>query len=212
MLKVGKLKAEWDKRDLTDWLARALVDSANNPGIETIALLNRNNNKGGAYGMFYELTHNNAYFDVKWNIQRELGDVVKLGDSWYEFSAPGNIMFGFYGTAAGFSPEELYKGAGVAQLIDELLYKAGLSKHPEYHTEPGPLHAPFYGDTTDDHYAIQIGIELYSQYNKSGSLTASDLADTLSIYPNKNNLAIRSAPTDYQPTEESLPTDAFYNQ
>lgn len=204
-----------DKRDLTDWLARALVDSANNPNIKIIAKLNSRKNAGASLAAaerFFSMVHNDAYFDVKWNIRQEVGRAVKIGNNWLEFSTPGNIMFGFYGSAAGFSPRSLYAGGGVAQHIDYTQHQLGISEHPEESADLGPSGYPYYGDSEDDHYAIQFGIDLYKQYQKTGELTASDLTAALDRLPYKSKLNLLGAPSNCNPTKQNFPTNYFYNE
>ena len=201
-----------DQRDLTNWMARVLVDSAKNPMIKQIAESNKNGRPIRAMKDFVGVVKNNAYFDVKWNVQAEVGETIKLGNGWYEFSATGNILYGFYGSAAGFSPDMLYRGAGDAQVWDQVLYMLGKSEHPEYHTDPGPVLPPFYGDTVDDHYAVAIGINLFEQYQQSGSLTTSEFTATIDSNPNKHKMSPRNAPSDCQPASGNYPTDFFYNK
>ena len=208
-------KGTKDRRDLTDWMARALVDSAKNPGIKHIARLNKEKSLLSAVqanGEFTALVKNDAYFDVKWNVLDSVGHTIKLGNNWYEFSASGNIMYGFYGSAANFSPTALYQGAGAAQRFDDFLFSWGLSKHPEYHTNLGQLENPFYVDTEDDHYGVQVGIELYEQYQNTGTLTASDLAHALDTNPYKTKMNPQLSPSKCKPATSDYPTDAFYNK
>ncbi len=46
----------------------------------------------------------------------------RIGEWWYYYDIWGNIMFGYLGTAAGFSESELLEGAGLEQIGSDLRY------------------------------------------------------------------------------------------
>ena len=52
-----------------------------------------------AYEMFIKLVGNGAPLDVKDKIRMRLGDTIQFANFWFEWSTPGNILYGFYGSA-----------------------------------------------------------------------------------------------------------------
>ncbi len=129
--------------------------------------------KGLASLLFIELVKSGAPWDIKIEMEKQLGRELVIGGEWFEYSTPGNIAYGFLGAALGFSKAEIYGGAGVAQAGD---YATGCSgKSP---CEIGPLYSPPMsrsgsprgpyspaifplGDTVDDAFAVRLGFELY---------------------------------------------------
>ncbi|MDT8306750.1 MAG: polymorphic toxin type 44 domain-containing protein [Anaerolineae bacterium] len=133
---------------------------------------------------FNELVKDGAPLDVKDKILRELGTTIQLGGVWFEYSTPGNILFGYYGSAWGFAPVELHAGAGFAQLQDYCRSRE---------TPLGPVSLLF--DTADDYYAIEFGIELYYEgYATDRIVTISEFTSLLISYENLSKMALRSAP------------------
>ena len=62
----------------------------------------------------------------------------------------GNIHYGYVGTSLGFPPKILFMAGGyAAKGLKTEIFKG-----------------PYYGDTSDDHCAIQFGIDLYNSKNK----------------------------------------------
>jgi hypothetical protein len=133
-------------------------------------------------------------------IKNELGETVKFGSQWYEFSTPGNILYGFYGLAAGFAKQELHVGAGVAQWQD----------HVNKGSEIGDWSTLL--DTSDDYYAIEFGFFLYENYYANdGELTESEFLEALSLFGDADKMAIKPTPEDpYIPAEDEYETDDFY--
>lgn len=144
------------------------------------------------------LVSNGKKYDVKLGIKSDLGDKIKLGNNWYESSTAGNILYGFYGLAAGFSKDELHEGAGIAQLKD--LFVKG--------TLPGGPGTSF--DTEDDYYAIEFGFFLYENYYDDGVLTESEFLDALAKYEYADKLALVTKPNDDRPTPYNHPTKQYY--
>ncbi len=198
-----------DMRDLTDWLPSAAVYMATDSEIKKINILNKFQSptcddwaewlaKAEAGRRFYNIVKDGARFDVKDKIYDDLGEVVKLGQQWYEYSITGNILYGFYGIAAGYDKDSLHAGAGFAQLADFLrwLWKA------EHEGEDEPVTIdPGYGlDTGDDYYAIEFGIWLYqNKYKHDGNLTTSEFASSFFSFAYTPFLAHRADPGDYKP-------------
>jgi hypothetical protein len=139
---------------------------------------------------FYNLVKDGAKFDVKDNILALLGDKVKINKNWYEYSTPGNILYGYYGAAAGFDLEILQRGAGFAQIMDVI---------------KDPLKAPrgqvkYKMDTEDDYYAVLFGNELYESTTlDDGVLGYQEFINAIESYDFADNLALVTDPGDYVP-------------
>ena len=114
-----------DKRDLTKWMVAACVDGANSVEMKMINSMNASINggdKAAAYVTFYHYVKDGGKYDVKDKMKANLKtSEISLGGKWFEYSTAGNILYGFYGLAAGFTAEELHEGAGVAQIMDHIL-------------------------------------------------------------------------------------------
>ena len=173
-----------DSRDLTPWIVEELNFLPTIPESQTFAT-SFETSPGAlspncmlcAYYYFYQLVADGAPLDVKDKILQEVGKVIKLGDSWFEYSTAGNILFGYYGAAWGFSSAELHSGAAVAQLQDFI-------RNPN--TPLGPRI-----DTTDDYYGIELGIILYNEgFAPDGTITSEEFVDILSTYEHANSLAV----------------------
>jgi hypothetical protein len=197
-----------DKRDLTKWIVAAAVDIAESREIRAIAQLNsmvltEPSAKSAAYASFYALVSDGAKYDVKDNILAELKDPIKIGDSWYEYSTPGNILFGFYGKAAGFDEEELRRGAGIAQQLDYM---------QDEERGIGPCGAPYYCDTEVDYYAVGFGMFLYDEYYKpNGKLTETDLLEAFDRYDDANKMDLKPSPRNFTPKYTEYSPSHFYN-
>jgi hypothetical protein len=201
-----------DKREVTDWLARALTDSASSDEIEFVASYlfgEGSKTEGGAFagwGMYFQLVRPWGKYDVKLKIADELGDVVKIGDKWYENSTPGNILFGYYSHAAGFSLLEIQKGAGEVQRFD--YWFQGCPDGPNCDTVLGTK-ATYY-DSPDDFSAIEFGYELYaSPAANDGTITADELTTALDNYVGPYPLDVRHAPANVLPGGP-YPASYFY--
>jgi len=193
-----------DRRDLTDWLPRAAVYMASDPAILEIKRLNltqRTDQTIIAAFRFYNLVRDGARFDVKDEMLDTVGPIIKLGDYWYEYTTAGNILYGFYGLAAGYNEEILHKGAGYAQATDLFRWLWAIAWcGDETQTFPdigGPAH---YYDTPEDDYAIDFGIWLYRRYYEpAGSFPLENLIEGLQIYEFSWGLHRVLDPGDYIP-------------
>jgi hypothetical protein len=137
-----------------------------------------------SYYILNQLVRDGAPLDVKDKIEEELGQTLRLGDYWFEFSIAGNILYGFYGSAWHISPAGLHLGAGVAQLQDYLRDRS---------TELGPPSTYF--DTPDDYYAIEFGIELYYRgYAPDGIVTVGEFTALLTTFAEFQQLSHRPEP------------------
>ncbi|HPP62406.1 MAG TPA: polymorphic toxin type 44 domain-containing protein, partial [Anaerolineales bacterium] len=192
-----------DARDLTQWTVAAAVDIAESVEMSIIAQQNSDGGPGGkiaAWLFFASMVGDGQKYDVKDKIELKLGQTIKLDDQWYEFSTPGNILYGFYGLAAGFTKQELHAGAGVAQWLDHINEGAKIG---DWSTLL---------DTSDDYYAIEFGFFLYEEYYANdGELTESEFLEALSLFEDADKLALTAPPVDpYIPAEEEYETDYFY--
>lgn len=194
-----------DKRDLTTWLVAAAVDIAESREMRTIWTLNTSfQGRVYTWPKFISLVGDGAKYDVKDNILEKVGRRTKIGDNWYEYSTSGNILYGFYGKAAGFTEYELRRGAGLAQKWDH-------DRDPD-ENEMGPCEKPYYCDTEDDYAAVGFGMHLYENYyEKTGKLTRDDLMDAFDTYKSSNKMALRDKPAGFQPLYRLYRVDQFYN-
>jgi hypothetical protein len=150
---------------------------------------------------FESVVADSKKYDVKDNMLESLGHTIKIGNNWYEYSTAGNILYGFYGKEAGWTDLELYAGAGIAQYED---WKRGEG-------DLGPRVPPFFGDTTDDHFAVRFGIYLYENYYAGDDvLTVADLLNALENYSYSDWMAVENAPQDFQPSYYEYPVNWFY--
>jgi RHS repeat-associated protein len=191
-----------DKRDLTTWVIAAAVDIAESSEMQMIHAEIILGWRELAWGEFYSLVKDGAKYDVKDKIELELGKTTKIGNNWYEFSTAGNILYGFYGKATGFTEFELRVGAGLAQLAD-------------YNEDPtrgkGPCSPPYYCDTEDDYAAVGFGMYLYDNYfKKDKTLTRADLLDAFEAYKFSDQMALRDQPKVFQPRYYEYRVDRFY--
>jgi len=179
-------------RDLTLWLVREANYDASLAEVQIIRLNNvvgssgppGVGNKALAGYMFIQLVQDSAPWDFKDQIRQNLrSESIRLGSQWFEYSTPGNILFGFNGAAAGFSLQELHVGAGVAQLRD-------------YVVEGGPLGGPeTLLDTADDFYAVEFGYRLYQEaYAPDKKVTVSEFNALLVQYEHRDQMALTEAP------------------
>jgi len=166
-----------------------------NPGRD--ALILGGLDKEDAYLSFAGLVGDGKKFDVKDNIETRLGKQAYLGNDWYEFSTTGNILYGFYGMAAGFSSLELHAGAGYAQLNDALHGRDGIG--------------PYGFDTEGDYYAIEFGIFLYNNYFGDGELTTEEFLAALEAFEHTDKMGHEPPPDDYEyvPAPEEYSPDEF---
>jgi len=201
-----------DKNDVTDWLARALTDTASSTEISFVSryLFGEGVKGAGSYfvgmAMYLQIVRPGGKFDVKLEILNMLGNNVKIGNKWYEYSVTGNILFGYYSNAAGFDLKSIQKGAGWAQRYD---YKAkGCPDGPACDAVLGTKDT--YSDSPDDFSAIQFGYELFdSDAAIDGVITADELTTALDNYVGPYPLNIVNGPRDFVPGGP-YPTDYFY--
>jgi hypothetical protein len=67
-------------------------------------------------------------------------------------------------------------------------------------------------DTPDDYAAVGFGIYLYDNYyKKDKKLTKADLLDAFDIYKDKDKMALRDQPKNFQPRYHDYPVNQFYH-
>ena len=130
-----------DHRDLTYWLYEEISENANGYYVQRIrSLLNSSDlvQKARAVFGWIFLVKDEAKWDSKHRIRSSFrgGESIRLtsseGPTWYEYTVPGNIHYGFVGRAAGFSDTMLHAGAGNAEITDPAHKKRGEACCPEY--------------------------------------------------------------------------------
>ena len=212
-----------DKRDLTNWLPSAAVYMATDPEIQEIRRLISSNDGTDnikALYKFKNVVQAGARFDVKLKIKDRLGRSIKFGENWYEYSTSGNILYGFYGSAAGFKAETLHTGAGYAQAKDVLDWVWGCSGFGVLFgsDDPGPFPGlggldVHYFDTPDDYHAVDFGIWLYKEYYvPTGNFTRDNFVDGLNRYEFAWGLNRNPDPGDYQPNTTGPYLPDYFDQ
>ena len=196
-----------DKRDLTIWFPQAANYMAKDESISTVRKYLSVGQQSSAPAVsavlivtgelkFYNVVKDGARFDVKDEIKRQLDTKsIKLGDNWYEYSTPGNILYGFYGAAAGNNRTVLHAGAGVAQTIDYAQSKLNIEG-----SDPDVPFGNYWLDTKDDYYAIELGYYMYQEYYMDdGELTHAEFLNALDTFKHLSELNMVPAPIDYKP-------------
>ncbi len=149
---------------LEDWLIQTMRENAMS---DVVAEIHANlyyigGNDLEAYRLWIAQVKKGAPWDYKTIIPDEWGRGVWLaGSGFWSFENVANIHFGYVGTAAGFTDIELLGGAGVFQIKDNVVDPMRRGDEPNWDAI-GSLATYF--DEPEDHAAIQIGIDLYSDY------------------------------------------------
>lgn len=84
----------------------------------------------------------------------------QAGTREYHFDTWSNIHFGFVGMESGFSPDTLLDGAGAAQALDDI-------RRGKTPTSDPSVSGLRQFDQLQDRTAIQIGIDLNTQYDSA---------------------------------------------
>ena len=156
------------REDLVGWLIREMKGNTQDERLKEIAGLNKLSEelRGGlglspvrlaakavAYGKWAILVGPG----MPWDYKKHIGDAVGYGNYYggksYYYDAWANINYGYAGRAAGFTHEELLKGAGMGQIASDLVtdqtVNYGMSSN---------------FDDPADQAAVRIGMALYDQY------------------------------------------------
>ena len=93
------------------------------------------------------------------------------------FDTWSNIHYGFVGRAAGFDGGTLKDGAGLAQWLNDHPDASDLVKAGKYAEFLGGGTGQY--DHPEDQQAIQIGVDLWEKYKKTGTLTEADVKEAV---------------------------------
>ncbi len=208
IIKPPKTSGHSDPRDLTQWLvaeANQLASLPEGRAIRSELLSNKGPGFSSlrvvlAFYRFYQLARDGASLDFKDKTKLTLGKTIQLSGIWFEWSTPGNMLYGFYGTAWGVPHDLLHLGASYAQVADHIRNPAESSL--------GPPATMF--DTLEDYVAIDFGITLYYQaYLPDQKVTQEEFAALLVNYAYLTLLAQEPAPLD-QMSNPDWPYEAGY--
>ena len=137
--------------------------------------------KTDALALFGYMVRQGGPWDPKPDIGEEYGFSQQIGDDWYYYDIWGNIMFGYLGTAAGFSESGLLEGAGLEQIGSSMGY-AITEWDSSYlpRREPGTSGLRAWDDPVDQ-VTTQIGINLWNAY--SLDVTPMDIIQAIEAEP-----------------------------
>ena len=167
----------WEDPPVVTYIQREMVNNARGPIVAAIRAWNEawfpgtnlNRGKTSAYGLFAYMVWPGHEWDPKDYIRSTLykGISQKIRDQWYFYDIWGNIMFGYLGSAAGFTDFELLNGAGLVQIPTDVyntLKNADLSCLPVPRPWYG-LYLPWAWDHPQDRVTSKIGIRLWRERN-----------------------------------------------
>ncbi len=169
---------KFQKADLTQWLVDELNADRKSWIIQFIKthteLAALNNNPADlvmAFSAFYDVVHTNGLWDFKEKIEVIVGDNIRLSSKWYFSDVPGDISYGYLGTAAGFNRYELHCGADFA---NKSIPCSG-------------------SDSGVDYNAIEAGIQLFNMSDDT-DVIESKLGTILDEYHKNLNLGVPYVP------------------
>jgi RHS repeat-associated protein len=145
------------------WLS--VLNEAMVPGMDPVPVQAKMN----AYAIFGWMVRPGGQWDPKDYIRKNYYAWTshKIADYWYYYDAWGNIMFGYLGTAAGFSEFELLNGAGLVQVPTDIINTITRRDlgclpiaRPWYNS-----HIPWAWDHPEDRVTSKIGIRLWKTFN-----------------------------------------------
>ena len=148
--------------DWPDWIP-VLREGRRIPGIEDVSA------KIGAYLLFGYMVQPGGQWDPKTYIAEKFDYYQQIADHCYYYDIWGNIMFGYLGSAAGFSESELLNGAGLVQIPTDVKY-AVEQNDPCRLPRPRPWYRVFHlwaWDHPDDRVTAKIGIRLWKAFSIS---------------------------------------------
>lgn len=162
--------------DITNWLVDTLNENASGPIVATL----KDANSGGVVEKYSALVgwqsmvEPGAPWDYKVDFAVNKVNNIIIGGQEFSAEAVANITFGYLGRASGFSANTLYKGAGGAQAISDLLSSGTI------HTEDFRT----FFDQPLDHNDIEFGIYLYDSLGGK-PLTLDYLKEAIGLYGDK---------------------------
>jgi len=194
-----------DYRDLTHWLYNELHEQVNSWYVQRLVALRSRSQPDRyvrAYAAWYLLVRNEAKWDFKHKIRDTLGRSILLGHEppvrWYEYSVPGNIFYGFIGSAATFTGIELHTGAGYAEITDQAHVddgEAGWCFLKCVYVNWDWLYTEF--DEPGDWQNVQFGIDMFKNYGRT--LTFDQFQNRLSTHGNSLTKGSQWKSNDVQP-------------
>ena len=121
----------------------------------------------GAYALWAWMVRQGGPWDPKGRIREQFHSVYQpLRDGYeYYYDVWGNVMYGYLGTALGFSETELFEGAGAEQIGSDIGYTImwrDLGRLPRQRIPEAGSLAAF--EHPQDRVGIEIGIELWREY------------------------------------------------
>jgi RHS repeat-associated protein len=185
-------------RDLTWWLFKELAANVNSNYVRRIKSLLSGSlvEKEKAIAGWIYLVKDHAKWDFKHKIRSEMGDAITFMDDyqgfrWYEYSVPGNIFYGYIGSAAGFPSFMLHGGASYAEIRDpaHIERDEACCPCPDIGSEfaqkcrsllcvyINPRWTPTFFDDPTDYNGVQLGIDLYKSH--PGNITLNQLVNGL---------------------------------
>jgi RHS repeat-associated protein len=115
----------------------------------------------GAWIGWMQMVRGGGVWDYKPDLaSRKLLSIIICG-RWCAFDVPANINFGYVGRSVGFTSRQLIMGAGVAQILDNVIKPILRGDKPQWEIV-GPRQ--LYFDERGDATAIMIGMELYDTH------------------------------------------------
>ncbi|MGB3904696.1 MAG: RHS repeat-associated core domain-containing protein, partial [Anaerolineae bacterium] len=169
----------WDPPPVVTWIRDEMVQNAQSDVLRSISDLNRRSKslRGQPAGRMKQAALLNFGWMVRqggpWDPKPYIAENIpyynyhRIAGDFYYYDVWGNIMFGYLGTAAGFSESELLEGAGLEQIGSDTWYAI-------YYRDPCRLPRPRHGwsralrlwtwDHPEDRVTARIGMRLWSLY------------------------------------------------
>ena len=170
----------WEVPPVAVWIRGEMVRISQGDSVKRILALNMlseslPHNEGGwaklgAFVTFGSYVRQRGPWDPKKYIEEHSDPELshQIGQYWYYYDVWGNIMFGYLGTAAGFSESELLSGAGLEQIGSNIGYcLVSLFDEDYVCTLPYPKYGRCFAllfwtwDDPEDQVTARIGIRLW---------------------------------------------------
>lgn len=155
----------------------------------------------GGYKRFNDLEASFKEWDIKRNIQRDLGDgIILCGETcdWYDYSTPGNIHFGYVAGRAGIDHEIAAVAGGLLEQWDLFVQEGKINL--------GYCNWTFKCDSPQDQAAVDFGYALAEKY--STGITPEDLKKELTV--DKTNQFQRPISRYFHPPFPAHPQQTSY--
>jgi|SaaInlV_200m_DNA_2_1039689.scaffolds.fasta_scaffold05267_3 hypothetical protein len=133
---------------------------------------------GNLYGSHLRLFGNYGLYDIKREMQIEIGNAIVLcgsdGCGWVDYSAPGNIMYGYLSAARGVPQWTSWLAGGGLETKD-LWAQEGFDSALENIQANGSS----WWDNPGDKAAVDFGYDLYDKY--PDGMTVTNFKNELSV-------------------------------